>query len=315
MLLLLAILRPAFNQTLIVYNVKKSDRMIKDSSLMRRRRSGTGFFSEALIWKISSRLLVWIISSSLSLCFRPWPPPIPPSCRSRLPALSSFQHLPRTSLQGPWVVGPRSSSVRVFPADSVVAIVPWQHTYLAVRSPVRYDQGQTSDAAVTAYLQECNRLLPVSYTARRCKWRTIKKWLVYLGDGDDSLYECMYIAQGSLPRRRFSSGWHRFLVILLKALLRSCEFDVLTVCLLSFYSNAVVFMSNGYFRRMLQGGDEKKVLSLSEMGVAGGLAGSVMAFFNCPIELLKVKLQVQDPKGVIGASGQLEPPVRYIMSQ
>lgn len=74
-------------------------------------------------------------------------------------------------------------------------------------------------------------------------------------------------------------------------------------------------MSNGYFRRMLQGGDEKKVLSLSEMGVAGGLAGSVMAFFNCPIELLKVKLQVQDPKGVIGASGQLEPPVRYIMSQ
>lgn len=39
------------------------------------------------------------------------------------------------------------------------------------------------------------------------------------------------------------------------------------------------------------------------------MAGSVMAFLNCPIELLKVKLQIQDPKGVIGLSGKLEPPV------
>lgn len=35
-----------------------------------------------------------------------------------------------------------------------------------------------------------------------------------------------------------------------------------------------------------------------------------MAFLNCPIELLKVKLQIQDPKGVIGLNGKLEPPVR-----
>lgn len=48
---------------------------------------------------------------------------------------------------------------------------------------------------------------------------------------------------------------------------------------------------------------------LVEIGMAGGLAGTVMAFFNCPIELLKVKLQVQDPAGVIGPTGKLEPAV------
>lgn len=49
-----------------------------------------------------------------------------------------------------------------------------------------------------------------------------------------------------------------------------------------------------------------------EIGVAGSMAGSVMAFLNCPIELLKVKLQTQDPKGVIGANGKLEPAVSII---
>jgi hypothetical protein len=39
------------------------------------------------------------------------------------------------------------------------------------------------------------------------------------------------------------------------------------------------------------------------------MAGSVMAFLNCPIELLKVKLQTQDPKGFIGANGKHEPAV------
>lgn len=34
-----------------------------------------------------------------------------------------------------------------------------------------------------------------------------------------------------------------------------------------------------------------------------------MAFFNCPVELLKVKLQTQSAAGVIGANGKLEPPV------
>lgn len=38
-----------------------------------------------------------------------------------------------------------------------------------------------------------------------------------------------------------------------------------------------------------------------------------MAFLNCPIELLKVKLQIQDPKGIIGLTGKLEPPVSYVL--
>lgn len=63
---------------------------------------------------------------------------------------------------------------------------------------------------------------------------------------------------------------------------------------------------------MLQGGDANKVLSLAEIGIAGSMAGTVMAFFNCPIELLKVKLQTQDPAGIIGANGKLEPPVSFV---
>jgi solute carrier family 25 carnitine/acylcarnitine transporter 20/29 len=67
-------------------------------------------------------------------------------------------------------------------------------------------------------------------------------------------------------------------------------------------------MSNGYFRRLLLNGADRE-LTLAEVGIAGAFAGSVMSFFNCPIELLKVKLQTQDPKGVIGATGKLEAPV------
>jgi hypothetical protein len=50
-------------------------------------------------------------------------------------------------------------------------------------------------------------------------------------------------------------------------------------------------------------------LPVGEIGVAGMGAGLVMAFFNCPVELLKVKLQTQSAAGVIGANGKLEPPV------
>lgn len=75
------------------------------------------------------------------------------------------------------------------------------------------------------------------------------------------------------------------------------------------FCNAVMFMSNGYFRRLLQK-DHNKPLSIFEIGLAGSMAGSVMSFLNCPIELLKVKLQTQDPKGVINMHGKLEPPVR-----
>ncbi|KAI7896209.1 mitochondrial carrier domain-containing protein [Mucor mucedo] len=77
------------------------------------------------------------------------------------------------------------------------------------------------------------------------------------------------------------------------------------------FCNAVMFTSNGYFRRLLQ--HDGKALSIVEIGLAGSMAGSVMAFLNCPIELLKVKLQTQDPKGVIGLSGKLEPPFKGVI--
>ncbi|KAI7867813.1 mitochondrial carrier domain-containing protein [Spinellus fusiger] len=79
------------------------------------------------------------------------------------------------------------------------------------------------------------------------------------------------------------------------------------------FCNAVVFMSNGEFRRLLQGGGPNKVLSLPQVGLAGSMAGTVMSFFNCPIELLKVKLQTQDPRGIIGISGQLEAPYKGVI--
>ncbi|KAI8338200.1 mitochondrial carrier domain-containing protein [Chlamydoabsidia padenii] len=76
--------------------------------------------------------------------------------------------------------------------------------------------------------------------------------------------------------------------------------------------NAVVFMANGEFRRIIQNGEDR-ALSLGEISVAGAFAGSVMSFFNCPIELLKVKLQTQDPKGVIGKNGVLEPAYKGVL--
>lgn len=61
--------------------------------------------------------------------------------------------------------------------------------------------------------------------------------------------------------------------------------------------NAVLFSANGLFRQVLRNedtsGDDGAPLSLSRLALAGGLAGSVMALLNCPIELLKVRLQVQ----------------------
>ncbi|CAO3569782.1 unnamed protein product [Mortierella alpina] len=74
--------------------------------------------------------------------------------------------------------------------------------------------------------------------------------------------------------------------------------------------NAVMFAANGTFRRMFQGGDETKKLSLFQIGCAGSMAGGVMAFVNCPVELLKVKLQTQykPPAGAIPAAvGAIKP--------
>lgn len=53
-----------------------------------------------------------------------------------------------------------------------------------------------------------------------------------------------------------------------------------------------MFSANGLFRRLLRT-DGEASLSLGRLSLAGGLAGSVMALLNCPIELIKVRLQVQ----------------------
>jgi solute carrier family 25 carnitine/acylcarnitine transporter 20/29 len=104
-----------------------------------------------------------------------------------------------------------------------------------------------------------------------------------------------------------------------------------------------MFAANGHFRRMFQGGDEKKTLTLRmscdieeiyflnyldhqswqvadsdrfpfppsivQIGSAGSMAGGVMAFVNCPVELLKVKLQTQYTPAVGAApiAGAIKP--------
>ncbi|OMJ10809.1 Mitochondrial substrate carrier family protein S [Smittium culicis] len=67
------------------------------------------------------------------------------------------------------------------------------------------------------------------------------------------------------------------------------------------FCNAVLFTANNEFRNLMlsvrrNGTTVTRVehLSTVDMAVAGGLAGSVMALLNCPVELLKVKLQTQD---------------------
>ncbi|KAJ2777039.1 hypothetical protein H4R18_005355 [Coemansia javaensis] len=58
------------------------------------------------------------------------------------------------------------------------------------------------------------------------------------------------------------------------------------------FCNAVVFAANGFFLRLLQG-DSREPLGIGQKTLAGGLAGGVMSFLNCPVELLKVRLQTQ----------------------
>jgi len=49
------------------------------------------------------------------------------------------------------------------------------------------------------------------------------------------------------------------------------------------------------------------------MGVAGSMAGGVMAFVNCPVELLKVKLQTQfkPAPGSLPVPGAVKPVSRH----
>ncbi|KAI8319144.1 mitochondrial carrier [Martensiomyces pterosporus] len=58
------------------------------------------------------------------------------------------------------------------------------------------------------------------------------------------------------------------------------------------FCNAVVFAANGYILRLFQS-NSSEPLTLNQKALAGGLAGGVMSFLNCPVELLKVKLQTQ----------------------
>lgn len=61
-------------------------------------------------------------------------------------------------------------------------------------------------------------------------------------------------------------------------------------------SNSVLFASNGFFQRHLLLENVPHSLQLDRIAVAGSLSGFVMAGVNCPVELLKVRLQVQDHK-------------------
>ncbi|PVV03896.1 hypothetical protein BB560_001603 [Smittium megazygosporum] len=64
------------------------------------------------------------------------------------------------------------------------------------------------------------------------------------------------------------------------------------------FCNAIVFTSNGFFKKLLadQNNTTPDQLSLANKALAGSLAGFAMALLNCPVELLKVKLQVQTDK-------------------
>ncbi|RKP10217.1 mitochondrial carrier domain-containing protein [Thamnocephalis sphaerospora] len=66
--------------------------------------------------------------------------------------------------------------------------------------------------------------------------------------------------------------------------------------------NATLFSTNENFRRLLQAGDPGKELTLSEMTLAGALSGAVLALVLCPMELVKIRMQVQYEGAGSGAS-------------
>jgi len=59
-------------------------------------------------------------------------------------------------------------------------------------------------------------------------------------------------------------------------------------------SNSVLFASNGFFQRHLLSPQIPHSSQLDRVALAGSLSGVVMSGVNCPVELLKVRLQVQD---------------------
>lgn len=69
------------------------------------------------------------------------------------------------------------------------------------------------------------------------------------------------------------------------------------------FSNAILFTSNAIFLSLLNGTNElnmKRNERLKNVALAGAFSGAMMAFANCPIELVKVRLQLQkaNQKGV-----------------
>ncbi|KAI8058075.1 mitochondrial carrier domain-containing protein [Syncephalis plumigaleata] len=57
--------------------------------------------------------------------------------------------------------------------------------------------------------------------------------------------------------------------------------------------NAALFSANENFRRLLQRGDTDKPMTLGEMTLAGAMSGVVLALILCPVELVKIRMQVQ----------------------
>ncbi|KAI9593931.1 mitochondrial carrier domain-containing protein [Syncephalis fuscata] len=64
--------------------------------------------------------------------------------------------------------------------------------------------------------------------------------------------------------------------------------------------NAALFSANENFRRLLQNGNSNEPMTLGEMTLAGALSGVVLAFILCPIELVKIRIQVQYGDGKPG---------------
>lgn len=77
------------------------------------------------------------------------------------------------------------------------------------RTPIRHNQGQTSDTTVTTHLQKCYWLLPVSCTARRCKFNYILKYDWFISVMIHFVFE---LAQRSVPWCGISFSRHWFLV-------------------------------------------------------------------------------------------------------
>jgi solute carrier family 25 carnitine/acylcarnitine transporter 20/29 len=82
--------------------------------------------------------------------------------------------------------------------------------------------------------------------------------------------------------------------------------------------NAVLFTANGYFRSLIRErqpeSERTRPFTIGELMFAGGLSGLAMAMVNCPVELLKVKLQVQFGSApMIGPDGKQIRPVSYLI--